>query len=71
MILDCEFPSPLGEMGLSIWSGAKYCEVSRNIVFPSPLGEMGLSILQSLICVYPNRMEFPSPLGEMGLSIKR
>ena len=40
------FPSPLGEMGLSISTGMK----SRNgwtasFGFPSPLGEMGLSIL--------------------------
>ena len=38
------FPSPLGEMGLSICEGRFY-SYRRLHQFPSPLGEMGLSIL--------------------------
>ena len=37
------FPSPLGEMGLSIYIMAKVTELNA-LEFPSPLGEMGLSI---------------------------
>ena len=63
------FPSPLGEMGLSISTGMK----SRNgwtasFGFPSPLGEMGLSIKMES-SRFPSLSKFPSPLGEMGLSI--
>ena len=37
------FPSPLGEMGLSMGNGTSKGTVSIGM-FPSPLGEMGLSI---------------------------
>ena len=36
------FPSPLGEMGLSIWNEMRH--FAAGMRFPSPLGEMGLSI---------------------------
>ena len=37
------FPSPLGEMGLSMFMHATY-SFELNAEFPSPLGEMGLSM---------------------------
>ena len=39
-----EFPSPLGEMGLSIADFGLDVDGWWTIRFPSPLGEMGLSI---------------------------
>ena len=42
MIISDQFPSPLGEMGLSIKRGTT-CD-GWEYWFPSPLGEMGLSI---------------------------
>ncbi len=39
------FPSPLGEMGLSIDLETTVKGV-KSLQFPSPLGEMGLSIFQ-------------------------
>ena len=63
------FPSPLGEMGLSISATAAAEEVRLGL-FPSPLGEMGLSIIiRAVLGVVRNACGFPSPLGEMGLSI--
>ena len=44
-----EFPSPLGEMGLSIYRVVfkpLFAEMAAK--FPSPLGEMGLSIYREL-----------------------
>ena len=63
------FPSPLGEMGLSIYQNSEQAKAVRER-FPSPLGEMGLSIKYVRWCIEHGFVsEFPSPLGEMGLSI--
>ena len=62
------FPSPLGEMGLSIYIMAKVTELNA-LEFPSPLGEMGLSIAYDQAATNYTTAKFPSPLGEMGLSI--
>ena len=62
------FPSPLGEMGLSI----KYCEVSRNIIaqlVSVPSRGNGVIDLVNKCNVRKGATVFPSPLGEMGLSI--
>ena len=39
-----KFPSPLGEMGLSIRQKGPIMTTNEFHAFPSPLGEMGLSI---------------------------
>ena len=43
-----EFPSPLGEMGLSIRCGERREQRAAGGEFPSPLGEMGLSIVLTM-----------------------
>ena len=63
------FPSPLGEMGLSIYYQTQGRALERPSEFPSPLGEMGLSIVSDCMMLLGLSLEFPSPLGEMGLSI--
>ena len=42
LVEEAGFPSPLGEMGLSIMS--EHMTIEAATMFPSPLGEMGLSI---------------------------
>ena len=71
LLLSMKFPSPLGEMGLSIHEYIRSLIYFLNCEFPSPLGEMGLSIGLSAAWPYSRRVEFPSPLGEMGLSITK
>ena len=44
VICENKFPSPLGEMGLSIRQKGPIMTASKTFKFPSPLGEMGLSI---------------------------
>ena len=55
-----KFPSPLGEMGLSI--GENWEPMSWLQMFPSPLGEMGLSIVERVIdgLAFTMRVSVPS-----------
>ena len=64
------FPSPLGEMGLSIVSA--FVGVARNVKVSVPSRGNGvIDYAKHTINYMTEASPFPSPLGEMGLSIPR
>ena len=70
MILDCEFPSPLGEMGLSISRSWQLLSVITLLVSVPSRGNGVIDQLLARAIVLRSFTWFPSPLGEMGLSIQ-
>ena len=62
------FPSPLGEMGLSIGQAKQTRNYGRKRVSVPSRGN-GVIDWFNGYCSYNNANGFPSPLGEMGLSI--